>query len=112
MYPIKLEENEAIEVVDEHAKLLEDKEAKEICVIVTGRRLLLLEDGNKKVDSKEVLRIIKAVSYLPSYEILLEVELSFIKEIEDGDYKKYVLENGNYFYLQSDTIYKYLKEMK
>ena len=31
-------------------------------------------------------------------------------KIEEGEYNKYILENGNYFYLESDTIYQYLKE--
>jgi len=52
----------------------------------------------------------RAISPLPSYEKLLEVELSFILKIEEGEYNKYILENGNYFYLESDTIYQYLKE--
>ncbi len=107
MYPIELETNEMIEIVDEHAKLLEDGKEKEICVVITNKRFVLCEDGNKKMDSKEVLRIIKAASYLPNYEKLLEVELSFIDRIEDN---KYILKNGNYFYLNSEIIYSFLKE--
>lgn len=112
MYPIEFNQEEKIELVDNEAKLLKEDTSKEVCAVVTNKRLFLFEDGNKKIDSKEVLRITKAISILPSYEKLLEVEFSFIKEIEDGDYKKYILKNGNYFYLQSDFIYQYLKEMK
>ena len=50
----------------------------------------------KKLDSRDVLSIIKVFSHLPSYEKLLEAELSFIDRIEDN---KYI--NSNYFYLYS-----------
>lgn len=110
MFPIEFYQDEKIELVEEHARLLEDETDKEVCVVITNSRLFLFEDGNRKSDSKEVLRITRAISPLPSYEKLLEVELSFIKEIEDGDYNKYILQNGNYFYLQNNTVYQYLKE--
>ncbi len=107
MYPIELEQNEYIEITDETATILEDGKEKEVCVVVTNKRLMLFVDGNKSMDSREVLRIVKAASYLPSYDKLLETELSFIDKIEGN---KYVLKNNNYFYLNSDTIYKFLKE--
>lgn len=110
MFPIEFHPNEKIEFVDEQARLLENEIAKEICVVITNERLFLFEDGNRKSDSKEVLRITKALSPLPNYEQILEVELSFIKEIEEGEFCKYILENGNYFYLQSTFSYQYLKE--
>lgn len=112
MFPIEFYQDEKIELVEERTKLLEDDTVKDVCVVITNLRFFLFEDGNRKSDSKEVLRITRAISPLPSYEKLLEVELSFIKEIEDGEYPKYILKNGNYFYLQSDIIYQYLKENK
>ena len=110
MYPIEFHLEEKIQIVDEKARILENEKAKEVCVVITNERFFLFEDGNRKMDSKEVLRITRAICPLPSYEKLLEVELSFILKIEEGEYNKYILENGNYFYLESDTIYQYLKE--
>lgn len=107
MYPIEFEDNEQIEMTDDHATLLEDDKEKEVCIVVTNIRLFLFTDGNKNMDSREVLRIVKAASYLPSYDKLLEVELSFLDSVEDN---KYILKNGNYFYLNSDLITTFLKE--
>lgn len=111
MFPMDLEESEKIVLVDDKAKLLGDAKEKAVCVVITTNRFIIYEDGNKQVDSKEILRITKGMTCLPDYDKLLESEVTFFEQIVRGEnFDKYVFQNGNYFYLRSDVIYHYMKE--
>lgn len=101
MYNINLLENETIEVSDNQAKIIVNDKILDIAFVKTNKRLLILKDTNKDIDSYEVLRITRAISYLPNFEIIFEVDLNNIETINDNEFK---LKDGKEFSIISDIV--------
>ena len=102
MYNFKKLKNETIELIEDNCLLLYDGKEREISVILTNKRLILLDypDGT---DYQETLRISKGVNYLRNKEEIFSIEISKIDNIRKN---KYVLKNGNYFNLKTKEIEK------
>lgn len=108
-FPINLEEKEQITVIDQDAKLLWNGREKKVCIYITNFRFIIFYDINEVDSQRELLRITKAVKYLPNYEVLLELEIKDIVEIvREEKFDKYLLKNSKYFYLLSESAYKVL----
>ena len=106
MYEFDKLKDEEIVVVSENAILKVDSEDKEITVIVTNKRILLF--GEDRFNYQESLRVSKGTDYLPKRVLLFSAYVSDIRLIEE-DYDKYILSDGNYFYLKDNSIKKFFK---
>lgn len=102
MYNFKKLKNEHIELIEDNCILLYEEKEKNISVILTNMRLILLDYPNG-TDYQETLRISKGVNYMRNKEEFFFVNLSDIINIENG---KYSLKNGNYFNLKTNEIGK------
>ena len=108
MYEFEKLPNEEIVIISDDSLLKVDQDNIPISTIITKKRMLLLDYPKKSNDFNEVMRIAKGMDYIRKKEVLLAVLLTEISKIEkDEDYDKYILNNGNYFYLKDDTIKQY-----
>lgn len=103
MYNINFLENEIIELDDNSAKIIVNDKILDIAIIKTNKRLLILKDTNRDIDNYEVLRITRAVSYLPNFELIFEIDLNNIEIIDNNEIK---LKNGKEFTIISDVVFK------
>lgn len=104
MYIFDKLENEEIEYISDSAILKVNEQDKNISVILTNQRLLLLDYPSKVNNYEEALKS-KAVNYIEKKEVILEVNLSDIISIEND---KYTLKDTNYFYLKDEELKKYI----
>lgn len=104
MYNFKKLENEDIKYISDSALLKVNEQDKNISVIVTNQRLLLLDYPSKINNYEEALKS-RAVDYIEKKEVILEVNLSDIISIEND---KYTLKDTNYFYLKDNELKKYI----
>lgn len=102
MYNFKKLKNEKIELIEDNCILLYEGKERDVSVILTNMRLILLDypDGT---DYQETLRISKGVSYMRKKEEFYSLNISDISNIEKD---KYFLKNGNYFNLKTKEISK------
>ncbi len=112
-FSINLNENEQIAIIDQAALLLWNNKKRKVCIVVTNFRFIIYFDINKEDSQSEMLRISRAISYLPKYEVLLELNKEEIIKIEkETEFDKYILKNNNYFYLNSEKIYNHINQKK
>lgn len=104
MYIFDKLENEEIEYISDSALLKVNEQDKNISVILTNQRLLLLDYPSKVNNYEEALKS-KAVNYIEKKEVILAVNLSDIISIEND---KYTLKDTNYFYLKDEELKKYI----
>lgn len=105
MYNFKRLENEDIKYISDNALLKVNEQEKNISIIVTNQRLLLLDYPSKENNYEEALKS-RAANYIEKKEVILEVNLSDIISIVED---KYTLKDTNYFYLKDDELNKYIK---
>ena len=101
---LKLEE-ENILLISDDSILLKENVEKNISVIITDRRMLLLDYPEKSNNYEEALRTSRGSEYMLKKEPIFIIELDKIKSVEqDSNYDKYILIDTNYFYLKDDNI--------
>ena len=105
MYEFKKLKGEIIQYISDNALLKKDKENKLISVIITNKRLLLLDYPSQLNNYQEVLRTSQNIDYMRKKEIIFETNLDEVLKIEND---KITLKNGNYFYLIEENIKKYI----
>lgn len=106
MYNFKKLKNEKIELIEDNCILLYEGKKRDVSVILTNMRLILLDypDGT---DYQETLRVSRGVNYMRNKEEFFSLNISDIINIEKD---KYLLNNGNYFYLKTKEIGKKIQE--
>lgn len=104
MYIFDKLESEEIEYISDSALLKVNEQDKNISVILTNQRLLLLDYPSKVNNYEEALKS-KAVNYIEKKEVILAVNLNDIISIEND---KYTLKDTNYFYLKDEELKKYI----
>ena len=104
MYIFDKLEGEEIEYISDSALLKVNEQDKNISVILTNQRLLLLDYPSKVNNYEEALKS-KAVNYIEKKEVILAVNLSDIISIEND---KYTLKDTNYFYLKDEELKKHI----
>ena len=108
MYDFKKLENEFVKNIIDDCILLTNNVEKNITVIITNMRLLFLDYPNSGI--QEDLRISRGLNYSRKKELFFEIKLEDIKEIEKGEFNKYILKDTNYFYLKSDEVLKIINK--
>jgi hypothetical protein len=106
MYNFKKLKGEKIKYISDNAILKKDKDYINISVILTDKRLILLDYPSAVNNFEEVLRTSRNVEYMREKEPILIVNLSDIDHIDSEEFDKYVLKDGNFFYLQDDDLRK------
>ena len=106
MYNFKKLKNEHIELIEDNCILLYECKERNVSVILTNIRLIILDypDGT---DYQETLRVSRGVNYMRNKEEIFSLNISDIINIEKD---KYLLNNGNYFYLKTKEIDKKIQE--
>ena len=102
MYNFEKMEHEIIDLIEDDCILLCDRTEKNISIILTNFRLILLDYLSD--DYREVMRISRGMNYLKSKEPFLSINLEDLVKVEHGDYDKYILKNGNYFFLKTKLL--------
>ncbi len=104
MYNFKKIKGEKIKYISDSAILKKDKDLINISVILTNKRLILLDYPSSVNNFEEVLRTSRNVEYIREKEPILIVDLRDIDHIENEEFDKYILKDENYFYLQDDQL--------
>ena len=104
MYNFKKLKGEKIKYISDNATLKKDKDFIDISVVLTDKRLILLDYPSGINNFEEVLRISRNVEYNREKEPILIVKLEDIDHIENEELDKYILKDGNFFYLQDDEL--------
>ncbi len=104
MYNFKKLKGEDIKYISDNSVLKKDKDYINISVVLTNKRLILLDYPSGVNNYEEVLRTSRNVEYNREKEPILIVNLTDIDHIENEEFEKYVLKDGNYFYLQDDEL--------
>lgn len=105
MFNLKLLDDEEIKLIDNDVLLKIDSNYINVTVIITNKRLLIL-DYPKGLD---VLKFGKMINYPEKKEIFFECNLDDITFVlEENDFDKYMVKDKWYFYLQSDEVRNYL----
>ena len=105
MYEFLKLEKENILLISDDSILLKENVEKNISVIITDRRMLLLDYPEKSNNYEEALRTSRGSEYMLKKEPIFIIELDKIKSVEqDSNYDKYILIDTNYFYLKDDNI--------
>ena len=100
MYNFKKLKGEKIKYISDNSTLKKDKDFINISVVLTDKRLILLDYPSGINNYEEVLRISRNVEYNREKEPILIVNLKDIDHIENEEFDKYILKDGNFFYLQ------------
>jgi len=109
MYNYELKSNEKIERIFDDILLKTNKDILNVSLIITNMRFIILSIPK----DMESFRVGRMINYQNTKEVIFETNLSNIKNIEkEEDYCKYILQNNNYFYLNSDEIYKFINQNK
>jgi hypothetical protein len=96
-------------MTDNQGQILINNKFEDILIVLTTKYLLLFIDINKELEYKELLRITKAVSSLPKFELILKKQIEDIeniKHMKNGE--EYKFKDGNYIVLNSEEISDYL----
>lgn len=108
MFNLKLLDDEEIKLIDNDVLLKTDSDYINVTVIITNKRLLIL-DYPKGLDA---LKFGKMINYPEKKEIFFGCNLDDITLIgEENDFHKYMFKDKGYFYLQSDEVRNYLSKM-
>jgi len=100
MYDIKLLKDENIIYIVDNAVLKKGDNPYEITVIITNKRIILLDYPPKTLNYEEDMRIGRGLDYLKKKEEIHSINIEDIKSIiEEKKYNKYILKDTNYFYL-------------
>ena len=84
---------------------------KNISSIVTNKRLLLFDFLSDANDFQEALRISHGLDYIKKKEVILSVFIDDIARIiNELDYDKYILKNGDYFFIKGDGLSSFLRK--
>ena len=102
MYNFEKMEHEIIDLIEDDCILLCDGTEKNISVILTNFRLILFDYPSD--DYREVMRISRGMNYLKSKEPFLSINLEDLVKVEQRGYDKYILSNGNYFFLKTKLL--------
>lgn len=102
MYKFKKMKNEEIILIEDDCALIYEDNKRNISVILTNMRLILLDYLTNGYE--EDLRLSRGVQYLKEKEELRSFNLNEISEIVKGDFDKYILNNSNFFYLKTKDI--------
>ena len=106
MYNYKKLKNETIKYISDNALLKKDNDFKEISVILTNKRLILLDYPSPVNNFEEALRTGRNVGYMRQKEPILIVDLKDLDHIETEEIDKYVLKDSTFFSLQEDELRK------
>ncbi len=101
MYEFDKLNGEEIKYISDYALLRKDNEYVNISVILTNKRLILLDYPSGVNNYEEALKTSRGMDYLKKKEPILAVNLEDIKNIESD---KYILKDGNYFFLKEDKV--------
>lgn len=86
---------------------------KSISSIVTNKRLLLFDFLSDLNDFQEALRISHGLDYIKKKEVILSVFIDDISSINNElDYDKYILKNGDYFFIKGDGLSSFLRKFE
>lgn len=111
MFEIDLLENEKIIMISNEGILKIDNEHKEVSIIITNQRLLILK---RPIDTEQ-FRIGRMIDTFKSniLELIFETSIENIDNITTtDDFDKYTLKDTNYFYLKENNIKKFLQTNK
>lgn len=105
MYDFKKIKGEEIELIEDNCTLIVDEKEMELSVILTNMRVVFLSYPDN-FDYQETLRISKGVNYMRKKEEVFSINIADLLRIENDAFDKYVLKNGNCFYLKTKEIKK------
>jgi hypothetical protein len=108
MYEFDKLNGEIIKLITDDAYLLKNDKKVNISVIVTNKRLILLDYEDGSNDYEEALRTGMNGSYIRKKRPILLVnhnDISYIKETKY--YDKYYLNNDNYFNLEAKEVKRF-----
>ena len=109
MYNYELKENEKIIKIFDDILLKTGNDNIDVSIIITNIRFIILSIP-KDTESFRVGRVINNPNYK---EIIFETDINNIIDIEKEDnYYKYILKDSNYFYLNNNEIYNFIKQNK
>lgn len=104
MYDLKKTlDEDIISIIDDSILKFEGK-SREISIILTNKRIVFLDYPSAINNYEETMRISRGINYLRKKEPFFELEIKDLKSIEKGDFDKYQLKNGNYFFLESEKL--------
>ena len=108
MYNFKLLDNEEIILIDDNV-LVKDRDNL-YTVIITNKRLLVLDYPSNVYNSMEDLRISGKINYVKMKEIILEKKLDEIKRIDkSSEFSKIIFLDDSFIQIKSiDVINKLL----
>ncbi len=105
MYNYKLLDGEEVILISDNSLLKKDNDNLNISTILTNKRLILLDYPNPVNNYEEVLRTSRNMDCIKQKEELYSVSLEQIKTIyQEDNYDKYILNNGDYFFLNDKDI--------
>lgn len=105
MYNYKLLDGEEVILISDNSLLKKDNDNLNISTILTNKRLILLDYPNPVNNYEEALRTSRNMDYIRQKEELYSVPLEQIKTIyQEDNYDKYILNNGDYFFLNDKDI--------
>ena len=108
MYNYKLLDNEEIALIDDNV-IIKDKDNL-YTVIITNKRLLVLDYPSGVYNSMEDLRISGNINYVKMKEIILDKKIDEIKKIDDNsEFSKIIFLDDSFIQIKSiDVINKLL----
>ncbi len=106
MYNYKKLKGEVVKYISDDALLKKDNNFVEISIILTNKRLILLDYPSGVNNFEEALRTARNVEYMREKEPILTINLKDLDHIETLDEDKYVLKDGNYFSIREDELRK------
>ena len=107
MYDFKLDNDEEIEIIDDNASVRVNDTYREISVVITNKRLIVLALPTDLENFRFGREIIKPFVK----ETILEKEIDKIIKIDDRrEYIKYIFDDDTYVFIKSKIVYEYLKK--
>ncbi len=105
MYKFDKFPQEEIKYISDNALLKKEDNYVTISVVLTNKRLILLDYPSGVNNYEETLRVGRGADYLRKKEPILIINIEDIVDITDN---KYTLKDSNYFYLKDDELKKNL----
>jgi len=112
MYNINLKDCETIIYNNDDVNVLNNEKIINVSLVITNKRLIILEDVNKLDNMNTVLRTTKAIGFIPQKEIIFETNLENINSIIPGKTIKINLKNNTFIELDDKEIVYILENMK
>lgn len=113
MYEFQKNDNEEIVLISDNSILKKADKNILISIILTNKRMILLDYPVKSNNYEEAMRTSRGTSYILKKEPILIIDLKEIESIiEDDDFDKYVLDTSNYFYLKDISVRNKIKELR